>query len=372
MPTIVILGGAYVGVRVAHSLLKTTAKTVKDLKIILVSKNSHFYWNMASVRLVIPGQLKEEQYAVPIAKGFEQYPAESFQLIVGSAEGLDTDAKTVSVKVGDAEQSISYDHLVLATGSRYVDSNVPWKANGTYEELAATIKNVQERIAEAKEIVVAGAGATGIELAGEIAFEYGKEKKVTLLSGDSQIFGGDSVASSAANELKKLGVVIKTSARVANTTTLADSGKTEIALENGEKLTADLFLSAMGVVPNSEYIPAKLLNAKKFVEVDETYRVTGAADVWAAGDVVAKPKATFVNGDLQATGLAKNIDLVLKGKTPAAISLMPFDVAAASVGRNRGVGRMGVVKLFSFMVYQMKGKTLGIQKMPGYHNGSSF
>lgn len=38
MPTILILGGSYVGIRVAHSLLKTTAKTVSDLKIILVTK----------------------------------------------------------------------------------------------------------------------------------------------------------------------------------------------------------------------------------------------------------------------------------------------------------------------------------------------
>jgi len=373
MPTILILGGSYVGIRVAHSLLKTTAKTVPNLKVVLVTKNTHFYWNMASVRAVIPGQFKEEQYALPIAKGFEQYPAGSFELIIGSAEALDIDAKTVTIKVGDAEQPCTYDQLVLATGSRYTNADVPWKANGTYEEVAASIKRTQDRIAEAKEIIIAGAGATGIELAGEIAFEYGKDKKVTLLSGGEKILGGDAVASNAANELKKLGVSIKTSARVANTTTLTDgTGKTEVTLENGDKLVTDLYLPTMGVVPNSEYIPDKLLNDKKLVAVDETYRVTGATDVWAAGDVVAKPKATFVLADAQAAGVAKNLDLVLKGKNPGSVSLMPFDVTVAAIGRNRGVGRLGVVKLFSFLVYQMKGKTLGVERTQTWVDGSAF
>ncbi|KXJ85802.1 hypothetical protein Micbo1qcDRAFT_169074 [Microdochium bolleyi] len=392
MPTVVILGGAYVGVKVAHCLLKTTAKTVPDLKVVLVTKNSHFYWNMASVRAVVPGQLSEDQYALPIAKGFEKYPEGSFQLVIGTAEALDTDAKTVKVQTTSgaggeaADQTFSYDHLVLATGSRYVDANVPWKANGTHEEVTATLKHLQQRVADAKEIVVAGAGATGVELAGEIAFEYKKDKKVILLSGDDSILGGDSVAAAATNELKKLGVEIRTSSRVASTAQLdggsssdtnnSTTGKTEITLQNGEKLTADLYLPTMGVVPNSEYVPAKLLNDRtKLVEVDDRFRVTGgggADNVWAAGDIVSKPKAAFVLADMQAAGVAKNIDLVLRGKSPAAVSLLPFDVHIASVGRERGIGRMGFVKLFSFMVYQMKGKTLGVERLPGWVDGSSF
>lgn len=42
MPTIVVLGAAYAGQRVAHTLLKKTAATVKDLKVILVSKVRSF------------------------------------------------------------------------------------------------------------------------------------------------------------------------------------------------------------------------------------------------------------------------------------------------------------------------------------------
>jgi hypothetical protein len=36
--TVVVLGGAYAGVQIAHRLLKYTQPHVKDLKVILVSK----------------------------------------------------------------------------------------------------------------------------------------------------------------------------------------------------------------------------------------------------------------------------------------------------------------------------------------------
>ena len=83
----------------------------------------------------MPGVLKEEQYNLPIADGFAKYPAEAFEFVVGSAEQADLEARTVRVvSAGGVERTLSYDHLVLATGTRYVDDATPWKANGTNEE----------------------------------------------------------------------------------------------------------------------------------------------------------------------------------------------------------------------------------------------
>jgi NADH dehydrogenase FAD-containing subunit len=38
--TIVVLGGSFAGIQIAHRLVKNTRKSVKDLKVILVSKVS--------------------------------------------------------------------------------------------------------------------------------------------------------------------------------------------------------------------------------------------------------------------------------------------------------------------------------------------
>ncbi|KAI1854143.1 hypothetical protein JX265_003536 [Neoarthrinium moseri] len=369
--TIVVLGGSYAGLQVAHRLVKNTRKTVKDLKVILVSKNSHFYWNLASVRAIIPGIVKDEEFSQPIEKGFAKYPSEAFEFIVGSAEASDLVAKTVTVSTAGGDRVLSYDHLVLATGTRTAgDDVVPWKASGTHEEIMDQIHKTAERVKTAKHIVVAGAGATGVEVAGEIRYEY-KDKEVLLLSGDAHILGGDVTAGSAETELKKLGVTVQTGARVDRAVVLPD-GKTEVTLQNGQTILTDLYLPTMGMAPNTEYLPSSVLKADKFVAIDEFYRVKDAANVWAAGDIVWTPRGGFVIADKQAAGVAKNIDLALHGKGPTPVKLLPMDVFVCAVGRGRGVGRMGSVKLFSYLVYMAKGKTLGMQMMPGILNGTNY
>jgi apoptosis-inducing factor 2 len=70
--------------------------------------------------------------------------------------------------------------------------------------------------------------------------------------------------------------------------------------------------------------------------------------------------------------VSKNIDLVLHDKNPAPVKTIPMDVLMTTVGRSRGVGRLGPVKVFSYMVYTIKGKTLGTQSLPGMVNGTSY
>lgn len=72
----------------------------------------------------------------------------------------------------------------------------------------------------------------------------------------------------------------------------------------------------------------------------------------------------------QAAGVAKNIGLVASGKQPTPVKLLPFDIYAVATGRSRGAGRAGSVKLLSFMVYMAKGKTLAVERMAGYIDGS--
>lgn len=248
----------------------------------------------------MPGVLKEEQYNLPIADGFAKYPAEAFEFVVGSAEQADLEARTVRVvSAGGVERTLSYDHLVLATGTRYVDDATPWKANGTNEETLAVLRQTQQRVQAAKHIIVAGAGATGVETAGELRYEY-KDKEVVLLSSGDKILNGDAIAANAEAELVKLGVKVQHGARVDSHHELPD-GRTEVVLQNGETLVTDLYLSTMGVLPNTEYLPAKVLRDDKFVAIDEFYRVKGAENVWAAGDIVWDPKGSFVIADKQAS-----------------------------------------------------------------------
>lgn len=369
--TVVILGGSYAGLHIAHALLK---KQDQDIKVILVSKNSHFYWNMASVRAIVPGIMDHDELLRPLESALSRYPASSYELIVGTAEASDFAAKTVRVATATGDvRTLTYDQLVLATGSRSPTADVPWKAAGTYEEVKALLAQTADKVKAASHIVVAGAGATGVEVAGELGFEYGVKgtKEVVLLCGGDKIMGGDIAAPAATNELKKLKVDIKYGAKVVDTRPAA-GGKTEVVLASGETVLTDLYLPTMGLVVNSEYIDSKYLNpGNKTVIVDEkTLQVQGTTDVWAAGDLVSKPRAGFMITQKQAAGVAKNIEAVLKGGKPGLVKGLPVDILATAVGRSRGAGRMNSFRLPSIMVWLAKGKTLAVQMIPGYIDGS--
>ncbi|KAK4192735.1 apoptosis-inducing factor B [Podospora australis] len=365
---VVILGGSFGGLHVTHALLK---KRNKDLKVILVSKNSHFFWNIASVRAIVPGQIKDEDILRPIAPALARYPSSSYEFLIGEATGADFASNTVTIALKDGITStVPYDHLVLATGANY-DSEVPtpWKASNSYDEILSLLHSTATAASQANHITVAGAGATGVEVAGELAYEWGNTKQIVLLSGSSTVLGNDIAGPAAANELKKLNVTIKYNARAVSSKKL-DSGKTEVTLENGETITTDLYLPTTGMSPNTSYIPAEYLLGNKTVDVDEFLRVKNTTNVWAVGDVVSKPRAGFMITQKQAASAAKNIELALQSKQPVPAKGLPVDILACAVGRGRGAGRMGSIKLPSFGVWLAKGKTLGMPMAAGYIDGS--
>ncbi|KAL1851041.1 hypothetical protein VTK73DRAFT_9553 [Phialemonium thermophilum] len=385
--TVVILGGSIAGLHIAHYLLK---RRIANLKVVLVTKNSHFYWNLASVRAIIPGQIQDDQILQPIATALARYPAASYELVIGTAESSDFTAKTVTVAPldGSGMRTIHYDHLVLATGARYrtepqtattstAPADVPWKASGTYEELRALLHDTANRIANAQTIVVAGAGPTGVEIAGELGYEYGPRntkrggnpKNIILLTADAEILGGDAIAKRARAELQKLGVTVRTGTRV-NGTRVTAEGQTEVLVQEGNPIPADVYLPTLGQVPNSDFLPRDYVSERGYVNVDQFFRVDGAESVWALGDIVSKPRAGFFITQTQAAGVGKNLVAVLHGGQPSRIKEPPVDILACSVGRSRGVGRAGAVQLPSVLVWGVKGRHLGLPRLRSYIDGS--
>lgn len=180
--TILILGASYGGLTVAHKLLKHTRSSSTKLKVILVNPSSKFYWNLASVRAIVPGLIKDEALFHDIADGFK-YAGSDFEFVAGTAKSVDIEKKVVSISKGGESQDQPYDILILATGSRS-DGDVPWKATGSYEETLDRLHSTQVTVAKAKSIVVAGGGATGVETTSELAFEFGDKKSITLVCKD--------------------------------------------------------------------------------------------------------------------------------------------------------------------------------------------
>lgn len=296
--------------------------------------------------------------------------------MIGTATAADFDKKTVEIVLPDGSvRGIPYDQLVLATGAGTASPEAPWKASGTYKDVLNNLHDTTRRVAEAKHIIVGGGGSTGIEVAGELGYEYGKTKEIVLLTSGDKLIGGHPIADAAASELKKLNVTIRYNALVEKTVPSAvTAGKTEVTLANGETITTDLYLPTTGLVPNVKFIPAKYLTQDAnppSVVVDEYLRVTGTENVWAAGDVISKPRASFLITQKQAASVAKNVEAVLTGQAPTVAKGPPMDVLACAVGRGRGVGRMNnTIRMPSLMVWAAKGRTLAVPMLKSYMDGS--
>lgn len=130
-------------------------------------------------------------------------------------------------------------------------------------------------------------------------------------------------ATIAEKELELLGVKIIKKTKIIGFSTLRN-GSTEINLSNGETRVAELFLNTFGVFPNTSFLPKDLLNENLEVVVDEYLRVESTTNLWAAGDVSNAQGKQFPNAESQAHHLAKNLDLVLKGKTPIVFNRKPL------------------------------------------------
>ncbi|KAG9228291.1 putative triosephosphate isomerase [Amylocarpus encephaloides] len=308
-----------------------------------------------------------------IAPGFKQYPSGSFEYILGTATGIDTTSKNVTIQTSSgATLQQNYTELVIATGSRS-SVDIPWKQSleGT-DKTKAVLHEYQERVKSAKHVVVAGAGPTGVETAAELAFEYKGQKEITLVTAGKTVLADlpPSVNKAAENQLKSMGVKVIANTKVTGETNVG--GNMELSLSTGETLTTNLYLPTVGVIPNTEFVPSALKNNRGDVVVDGYLKVKGVENIWAVGDVVDVQPSQMAYAAAQSKALSKNLDLVLRGQNPIVYKTDGPPMIAVTLGRSKGTGRMGTWKFPSIIVYFVKGKTLFTEKLPKYVMGTEF
>lgn len=181
--TILILGASYVGIGVTHGILKHALKNNQlDYNVVLVSSTTHHYWNMASVRAIVPGQFSDEKLFASIPEGLQKY-GDIVEFVLGLATQLDTSTKTVTIKTDKGERQQQYDILIIATGSRAKGKEIsPWYTSPSgYEATKEILHDFQDKVRNSKTIAIGGGGPTGVETAGELGYEYGLQKEISLV-----------------------------------------------------------------------------------------------------------------------------------------------------------------------------------------------
>ncbi|KAL2157200.1 hypothetical protein VTH06DRAFT_6336 [Thermothelomyces fergusii] len=393
--TVVILGASYAAIPIIHYLLKHTATKTKDLKVIIVAPNTHLFWNFASVRGILPNLLSEDKILLPIAPTLAKYPSDQYELVHGIAEKVDPDKNLVEVRGNDGSaRIIQYDELVIATGSSF-KNNMPFKNLSSTEETRAALREWAKRIEAAKSIVVAGAGATGVEIAGELGQEYAVSgaKQITLVCSDELPLAEPlrrDVRESAKSELERLKVKVITNARVATASSAAAAETSTLTLtltktsassadEAPITLHADLLIPTYGTTPNTAFLPPSLLDGRGYVRQTARLRAEGYDNIFVVGDVGSLETHQAVHADSQAVYAARSLEARILGGEPGSSPPSPEEEEAykpidkvmmgVTIGRNRGTGQVGGWKLWSIVVWFIKGRYLGTDYAPEYARG---
>lgn len=219
--------------------------------------------------------------------------------------GRFTDAHTLNVDLNEGvSEQVTFDNVIIATGSstRLVPGTSLSKNVVTYEELILT-RELPESI------IIAGAGAIGIEFA-YVLKNYGVD--VTIVEFLPRALPNEDVdvSKEIEKQYKKLGVKILTGTKVESiaddgsvvTVTVSKDGKTE-------ELKAAKVLQAIGFAPNVDGFGLDkvgvALTDRKAIGVTD-YQLTNVDHVYAIGDVTGLLQLAHV-AEAQAVVAAETI-----------------------------------------------------------------
>lgn len=369
--TVVILGAGWAGLPLAHKLLKYTVPKILDLKIILVSPNSHFFWNIATTRGIIPEEIADDDLFIPIAPAFQHYSPNNFEFKLGSARMVRVDVQTVTVEMLDGStETLTFDELVIATGSR-LRGDVPLKVIGSHGANLDAWHALQAKVGVAETIVVSGGGPTGVEVAGELAAKYGNTKKIKLITSGSDLVATatPSVRQTIAKDLAKLEVEIIYRTTITDVQSDDISGIVSLTTAEHKTIKANLYLPFHGVQVNTSFMPDAYLDDKANLKLDASLRVTGTTSIWGIGDVGnVEPKQLTVT-DNQIIHLASALDATLTGVRVKEYEPLNKTMIFVSLGRRFGTGQIGGWRLWGFMVNYVKGRRLFVDTAKGYVGG---
>lgn len=279
MKNIVIAGFGDTGVLVAAHLKKIYDITAITTKPAVVSGQE------LGARLTnLP--LWREKYLLPFDRVKELDPV---TIIHGKATAIDTKNNALFIQTAEGQTGkLNYDALVLATGTQ----NGFWRdadITGSYEIDAALDSNART-LTHARTLAIVGAGPTGVSTASNAKAQF-PEKDVHLFFRQDEILSGYPPKTRAfvTERLSTQGVHLHSGHHADLPDHFPALQPGTITFQSGqERFDADCVLWAAGrVKPNSEFIPADILDAQGFVRVNKTLQAEGLPNVFAIGDIAA-------------------------------------------------------------------------------------
>ncbi|KAG8884108.1 hypothetical protein FRB98_002598 [Tulasnella sp. 332] len=363
--TILIIGGGGAGVAVALSLSQSLNAAAYTLQLVTERSFSPIYPGMLRALTTSEGSF-DERALVTYEKLFA--PGKPGEVIVGSVASIQDGTAYLA-----GGQALPYDWLVLATGTTWEG---PLALPLDYEMTRRWINDWQTKLANAKDIVVIGGGAIGIELCGEIRHFLSPDKKITLVHAQDELLNPAypskyRKALLEAVKGKDINVFLNDRANV------PQGHYTSIRTENGVEIPADLVIPTRGGKLNTAFLSSfdsTILTPNGSVKVLPTLQVplaNGKSNVFAVGDIIESQQQKMVSKvPAQASVVVANI-LSALGGAPMTQEYKGFmEAILVPLGPKSGRSYLpmlwGII-LGDFLTSTLKGKGLFVdQSRQGY------
>ncbi|RLV89232.1 Apoptosis-inducing factor 2 [Spathaspora sp. JA1] len=281
---VIIIGASYGGILALKTLLGTkkchTNHTLLDITII--APNDQTYFNIASPRLLTELDLtpkvvfKIKDVITKLSSGTEH----AVKFVQGTVKNVDLDDK--SLTISNSDKIFGYDNLIIASGTRTDFPGFKLDNERDQNYSLEAIKTLAKEIEIAKSIAIIGGGSTGVEVAGELGYKYGKQKEeIVLYTGASRplLDLPENQSLKAARKLEQLGITIVNNDR-------AKVSGNSVLLTDGSTAEYSLVIKAYSHIPNTEFLSAEVLNEKGYIITDNQMRLTKYPEVICLGDVL--------------------------------------------------------------------------------------
>jgi NADH:ubiquinone reductase (H+-translocating) len=298
MKKIVIVGGGFAGLNLAKKLSGS-----KYFEVTVVDKNNYHFFPPLLYQ-VSSAFIEPSNISYPFRKLFQG--RKNIRFYMGSLVKIIPEANSIVTDAG----VITYDFLVLSMGTEtnffgndnVIENALPMKTIDEslnirnhlllrFEEaVRVTSQQDKERLTN---IVIAGGGPTGVEMAGMLA-EMGRNigakdypeatnraGSIYLVDGGPKLLGpmSEKAQNEAYDIISKLGV------KVMLNTLVKDYVDQKVILSNGESIHSATLIWASGVIAREvNGLPKEAITRGRRIVVDEVNRVKGYNNIYAIGD----------------------------------------------------------------------------------------
>ncbi len=271
---IVILGNGITGVTAARHIRK-----LSDDRITIVSGETEHHFSRTALMYIFMGDLTYHD-TKPYPDDF--WSKNRIDLKFGWVDQIDPENRRLNFQGGD---SLSYDELIIATGSK--PNKIGWPGQdldgvqGLYS--FQDLESMERSAATTRRAVIVGGGLIGVEVAEMLLT---RDIAVTFLVRE-QLFWNSVLPSGDANlvgrEILRHGVDLRMQSELKEILSDSKGRARAVITKTGEEIACEMVFLTAGVSPNIALAKDAAIASDRGVLVDRFFR-TSSPHVWAGGD----------------------------------------------------------------------------------------